>query len=129
MAGYSGTPLAKKLGIKPPLTLAAIDAPREYLTWLGELPAGVRVVSKAGKPLQAVRLFVTQRARLVEELQKYRQQLDQTGFVWVSWPKKAAKVATGCYNAIGADRVPARRMACSLLAQRSRHWAATLVGK
>lgn len=94
MAGYSATPLAKKLGIKPPLTLAAVDAPPEYRTWLGELPDGVRIVSKAGKPLQAVHLFVWQRARLEKELAKYRQKLEQNGFVWVSWPKKAAKVDT-----------------------------------
>jgi hypothetical protein len=94
MAGYSGTPLAKKLGIKPPVTLVAIDAPPDYRSWLGELPAGVRIVTRAGKPLQAVHLFVTQRTRLEKELAKYRQQLEQNGFVWVSWPKKAAKVAT-----------------------------------
>ncbi len=94
MAGYSGTPLAKKLGIKAPMTLIAIDAPPEYRSWLGELPDGVRVVSKASKPLQAVHLFVTRRARLEKELAKYRQQLEQNGFVWVSWPKKAAKVDT-----------------------------------
>jgi Protein of unknown function (DUF3052) len=94
MAGYSETPLAKKLGIKPPMTLVAIDAPPDYRSWLGELPAGVGVVTRAGKSLQAVHLFVTQRARLEKELAKYRQQLEQNGFVWVSWPKKAAKVDT-----------------------------------
>ena len=94
MAGYSGTPLVKKLGIKPPLTLVAIDAPPEYRSWLGELPDGVRIISKAGKPLQAVHLFVTRRARLGKELAKYRQQLEQNGFLWVSWPKKSAKVDT-----------------------------------
>lgn len=94
MAGYSGTPLVKKLGIKPPMTLVAIDAPPEYRSWLGELPDGVRIISKAGKPLQAVHLFVTRRARLEKELAKYRQQLEQNGFLWVSWPKKSAKVDT-----------------------------------
>jgi hypothetical protein len=94
MTGYSGTPLAKKLGLKPPLTLVAIGAPAEYRSWLGKLPAGVRIASKVGKPLQAVHLFVTRRARMEKELTKYRQQLEQNGFVWVSWPKKAAKVDT-----------------------------------
>mgnify|MGYP001367915266 CR=1 FL=1 len=94
MAGYSGTPLVKKLGIKPPMTLVAIDAPPEYRSWLCELPHGVRIISKAGKPLQAVHLFVTRRARLEKELAKYRQQLEQNGFLWVSWPKKSAKVDT-----------------------------------
>ena len=94
MHGYSGTPLPKKLGIKPPLTLAAIDAPPEYLSWLGELPVGVLIVSKAGKPLDAVHLFVTQRTVLEKKLTAFRKQLTQTGFVWISWPKKASKVET-----------------------------------
>ena len=94
MPGYSGTPLPKKLGLKPPLTLVAIDAPQEYLSWLGELPVGVRIVSKANKPLQAVHVFVTKRAALEKNLATFRKQLEQNGFVWVSWPKKASKVET-----------------------------------
>ena len=94
MPGYSGTPLRKKLGIKPPLTLVAIDAPREYRSWIGELPAGVRIVSTADRPLEAVHLFVTKRTVLEKNLAACRKQLEQTGFVWVSWPKKASKVDT-----------------------------------
>ena len=92
--GYSGTPLAKKLGIKPPLILVVIGAPKDYRAWLGELPAGVRIVSRAGTPLRAVHLFVAERAALREHLTALRRQLEQTGFVWVSWPKKASKVPT-----------------------------------
>jgi hypothetical protein len=94
MPGYSGTPLPKKLGLKPPLTLVAVDAPREYRSWLGELPAGVRIVSKPNKPLQAAHVFVTKRAALKRNLVTFRRQLEQNGFVWVSWPKKTAKVET-----------------------------------
>jgi hypothetical protein len=94
MPGYSGTPLPKKLGLKPPLTLAAIAAPRGYRSWLGELPPGVRIVSKATKPIEAVHLFVTKRAILSKSLSMFRKQLEQTGFLWVSWPKKASKVPT-----------------------------------
>lgn len=94
MTGYSGTPLSKKLGLKPPLTLAAIDAPREYRTWLGVLPDGVRIVSKAGKPLEAAHLFVTSRAVLKKNLTAFRKQLEQAGFVWVSWPKRSSNVGT-----------------------------------
>lgn len=64
MSGYPGTPLSKKLGPKPPLTLVAIDALPEYLSWLGELPAGVVIISKPIKPLQAVHIFVINRAVL-----------------------------------------------------------------
>lgn len=94
MPGYSGTPLSKKLGIKPPLMLVTIDAPQEYLSWLGELPPGVRVVSRANKPLQAAHIFVTKRVTLEKNLAIFRKKLEQTGFVWVSWPKKASKVET-----------------------------------
>ena len=94
MPGYSGTPLPKKLGIKPPLTLVAIDAPREYRSWLGALPAGVRIVSKPSKTLEAVHVFATKRAALRKSLEAFRRQLQPAGFVWVSWPKRAAKVET-----------------------------------
>jgi hypothetical protein len=66
------------------LTLVAIDAPREYLSWLGELPAGVRVVSRLHKQLQAAHVFVTKRAVLKKNLATFRKQLEQNGFVWVS---------------------------------------------
>jgi len=94
MAGYSGTPLPKKLGLKPPMTLAVINAPRGYRSWLGELPAGVRIVSKVGKPLQAAHLFATKRAVVKKNLAVLRKLVEQSGFVWVSWPKKASKVET-----------------------------------
>ncbi|HSD70048.1 MAG TPA: hypothetical protein VLB07_10865 [Woeseiaceae bacterium] len=94
MTGYSGTPLLKKLGFNPPLTILAVDAPLEYRSWLGVLPPGVRIVSKTGKPLRAVHLFVTRRAKLQKDLSRYRRQLEPNGYVWISWPKKAAKVDT-----------------------------------
>ena len=94
MAGYSGTPLAKKLGLKPPLVLVAVGAPEEYPAWLGQLPDGVRIVSKPNEPIQAAHVFVTKRAVLKKNLVAFRKQLEQDGFVWVSWPKKASKVET-----------------------------------
>ncbi len=94
MSGYSGTPLLKKLGFKPPLTVVVAHAPREYLSWLGALPAGVRIVARSGKPIEAAHIFVTDRAVLERKLTAFRKQLQQNGFVWVSWPKKATKVET-----------------------------------
>jgi len=92
--GYSGKPLAAKLGFKPPLTLVAIGAPPEYASWLGELPAGVRILSKSGKDLGAAHVFVTSREVMQRELKSLRQKLQQSGFIWVSWPKKSSKVPT-----------------------------------
>lgn len=92
--GYSGTPLAKKLGIKDGMRLAALDAPDEYVSWLSGLPPAARIENKLTKPIEAVHLFVTERRRLESLLVKLRQSLEVNGFVWVSWPKKASKVET-----------------------------------
>ena len=94
MAGYSSTPLAKKLGIAPPMILVTIDAPNEYRAWIGKVPKGVTIVSTSRPPLAAVHLFATRRAILERYLADLRKCLDQTGFVWVSWPKKASQVET-----------------------------------
>jgi len=92
--GYSGTPLAKKLGIKSPLKLLTVNAPQEYVSWLGELPEGVSLVTKAKPPVEAAHVFTTESAFLDAMLSKLRNELKQDGFVWVSWPKKASKVLT-----------------------------------
>ena len=92
--GYSGTPLAKKLGLKSPLKLLTINAPKEYKTWLGDLPEGVKLVTKAKKPIEAVHVFANESVFLDATLSKLRNKLKQDGFVWVSWPKKSSKVLT-----------------------------------
>ncbi|MGZ5045744.1 MAG: DUF3052 family protein [Usitatibacter sp.] len=94
MTGYSGTPLAKKLGFKAPMTVYTIDAPDEYRGWLDALGPGVDFSTKASAPLAATHLFATRRAKLEDALARLRTLLAPAGFVWVSWPKKAAKVAT-----------------------------------
>ena len=91
---YSGTPLAKKLGIKPFLKLLTVNAPKEYKTWLGDLPEGVKLLTKVSKPIEAAHIFTTEIAFLNATLAKLRNELKQDGFVWVSWPKKASKVPT-----------------------------------
>lgn len=94
MPGYSGKPLAEKLGFKPPLKVWTIGAPADYEEWLGALPEDVRLVSTPDEPLRAVHLFTTERAELAEVLTRLRTQLDSAGVVWISWPKKASKVPT-----------------------------------
>ena len=92
--GYSGTPLAKKLGLKSPLKLLTVNAPKEYKSWLGDLPAGVILASKVKQPIEAVHIFTAESAFLDATLSKLRNELKQDGFVWVSWPKKSSKVPT-----------------------------------
>ena len=92
--GYSGTPLVKKLGFKSPLKLWVVNAPEEYNSWLGELPADVKLITKAKPPLDAAHIFVTESFELNALLSRLRNELKQDGFVWVSWYKKSAKMPT-----------------------------------
>ena len=94
MAGYSKTPLAQKLGIKPGMKVAALSAPGNYKKLLAPLPAGVSFTDKANAGADFVHLFVTERRTLEKELKRLRGILDDTGVLWISWPKKASGVAT-----------------------------------
>lgn len=95
-AGYSGTPLAKKLGIRAGTVVLLLDAPEGYRQWLDPLPEGVRFDGDARAAAAAglAHLFVTRRADLARHLGRLRQVLADEVPVWVSWPKKAAKVPT-----------------------------------
>ncbi len=94
MAGYSGTPLVKKLGLEPGMELLVLDAPAEYRTWLGEVPPQLRIVSRAKGAVEAAHVFAFEADVLGRRLRELRRTLQQDGFVWVSWPKKASKVPT-----------------------------------
>jgi len=91
--GYSGTPLAQKLGIKPGFRVGLIDAPSELRDWLAPLPPDV-AFGKAGARSDLVHVFALQRAVLARHLAALRKTLHDEAVVWVSWPKKAAKVET-----------------------------------
>jgi hypothetical protein len=93
-AGYSGTPLWKKLGIRAGATVHTVQAPANYPDLLPGLPADVTLTVEAEPPLAFVHLFVTARAELAARLPGLRAGLAPTGTIWVSWPKKAAKVTT-----------------------------------
>jgi len=70
------------------------EPPEEFGEWLGDLPAGVTLTAVAEPPVQAAHLFVTERAAMEAQLTALRGQLQQAGFVWVSWPKKSSRVPT-----------------------------------
>jgi hypothetical protein len=93
MAGYSGTPLAKKLGIEPGTRLFTVGAPGHYDELLAPLPEGVKRVRKI-EAADVAHFFVTARARLEKELRAAVPKMQQDAAIWVSWPKKSAKVAT-----------------------------------
>ena len=94
MAGYSGTPLVRKLGILPNEQLAALNPPENYRALLVDLPEGVTIGPRVKANARFVHLFVRQRAELRKQLVALRTKLDDAGILWISWPKKAAKVAT-----------------------------------
>ena len=93
-AGYSATPLARKLGLASGHRLAAIDAPDGYAGWLEPLPPGVVLGTDAGPRTDVVHLFVTRDDVLARTLTALRAALRPDAVLWVSWPKKAARVAT-----------------------------------
>ena len=92
-AGYSGTPLANKLGFKPGEPLWASGMPATVKKVLDK-EAGPRYLARPTKVLAAAHIFHTSAAKLTAELEGLRTKLAPDGMIWVSWPKKASKVAT-----------------------------------
>jgi hypothetical protein len=92
-AGYSGTPLQKKLGFKPGLTAAYLDAPEHLDGLLGELD-GVTVKRSLRGRADIVLCFVTERRDLERRAGRLREAVAPDGMVWVCWPKRASKVPT-----------------------------------
>lgn len=93
-AGYSGTPLPKKLGIKEGSAVALLRAPAGFDVTLGDLPDGVTVRARAQGTNDVVVTFHTSRADFEAALPKALKVLDVDGGLWVAWPKKASKVPT-----------------------------------
>jgi hypothetical protein len=94
MAGYSGTPLAKKLGIKPEQTVVTIGAPGNYKKLLSPVPERVVFTPAIEKGASFVHLFVSERKALERELKRLRKLIADAGVLWVSWPKKSSGVKT-----------------------------------
>ena len=93
MAGYSGTPLIKKLGIKSGTNVAFVSAPPDYTSEL-DLPSDVIVNSRSSKPLDFAQLFVKRKTELKRKFSEYAKRLNASGMLWVSWPKKSSGVST-----------------------------------
>jgi hypothetical protein len=94
MAGYSGTPLVKKLGIGEGFKVLLIDAPPEYRELISPLPVAVSFTTAANSATNFVHAFVTKRLELARLLASLRRKLPHDALIWVSWPKKASKVPT-----------------------------------
>jgi len=92
-AGYSGTPLAKKLGIKGGFTVMLVNAPEYYYRLFTDMP-DVHETGDEKKHKDFIHFFTKEEKELLKVLPKLKKQLKQDGMIWVSWPKKAAKIPT-----------------------------------
>jgi hypothetical protein len=92
--GYSGTPLARKLGIREGSRLALLGAPDGFDQELAPLPDGVTVLHRLAPDLDVAVLFVTQRRVLERRFGEVAAALTPAGGLWVAWPKRASKVPT-----------------------------------
>jgi len=91
---YSGTPLAKKLGIREGSRVMLVGAPDRFAGLLAPIPEGVTLLSEAAGPIDVAVLFATQQAEMIRWFDPLASSLDTAGRLWVAWPKKASKVPT-----------------------------------
>jgi hypothetical protein len=109
-AGYSGTPLPRKLGFKPGMRAAFLDAPGGFETTLGELPDGVEVAARLGGSKDLVVAFVTRRADLTKRIEPLKRAIAPDGMAWVAWPKRASGVETDMTEDVARELGLANRL-------------------
>ena len=94
MAGYSGTPLPKKLGIKEGSRIALVNAPKDFESELGELPDNVEFLKRPTKSLDIILFFVLTERALAQDFAKLAAKITANGMIWIAWPKKSSGVVT-----------------------------------
>ncbi|MCZ6627103.1 MAG: DUF3052 domain-containing protein [SAR324 cluster bacterium] len=94
MAGYSGTPLAKKLGIKPGARVLLLGAPEQMQDWLAPLPDNVTLTRPGGKANTVIVFFTKEAAALRCRVPNLAKEIESAGGLWIAWPKKASGVPT-----------------------------------
>jgi len=94
MAGYSGTPLVKKLGMKPGHQIWVSGEPATYWKDLGELPEGLQKHPGLVEDLDCIHFFSADRQALEQQLPTLMAHIKKNGMLWISWPKKASKLPT-----------------------------------
>lgn len=102
MAGYSGTPLVKKLGIKEDSNITFLNAPKDFVGQL-DLPAGVKISSRSITDLDFIHLFVKSKRELETKFPLQSARLTANGMFWISWPKKTSGVVTDLKENIVRD--------------------------
>ena len=91
-SGYSGTPLAKKLGIKDNFSIMIVNAPDYYFDLFTDLPKNLITTAKSN--IDFIHYFTSKQATLTKDILSLKKQLAQDGMIWVSWYKKSAKMPT-----------------------------------
>jgi len=94
MSGYSGTPLAKKIGIKAGFTISLINAPEHYFELFTDMPADISITNDPAVKKDFIHFFTKSKDEYIQHLSKLKQQLKPNGMIWASWPKRASKVVT-----------------------------------
>jgi hypothetical protein len=108
MAGYSGTPLPKKLGFKENFRAALVNAPKGFQKELEPLPANVKISQQTtAAPLDLILFFVDSQKTLKRDFPRLARKLNKNGMLWIAWPKKSSGVVTdlsdGSVRTIGLD--------------------------
>ncbi len=93
-AGYSGTPLARKLGLKPGMRACVLNAPDHYAELIAPEPKDIQWLGPRAGVLDFVHLFVLRETELARRLSRQMERIVSDGMIWISWPKKASKVKT-----------------------------------
>lgn len=91
--GYSGTPLAKKLGIKEGFRISLFHQPEYYFNLFTDFPNDVKIINNKTK-VDFIHYFTKEEKRLVKDIRQLKNQIEQNGMIWISWPKKPSKVET-----------------------------------
>ncbi len=93
--GYSGKPVAAKLGLKPGMAMIVVGLEADYAALIGPLPDGIMLMPEiAAERASLIHVFATERSVLARHLEDWRPRIASDAVIWVSWPKKSAKVAT-----------------------------------
>ncbi|HOX83738.1 MAG TPA: DUF3052 family protein [Chryseolinea sp.] len=93
-SGYSGTPLAKKLGIKEGFKIRLVNPPDNYFELFDDLPKSITMAKDKKSKKNLIHYFTKQLADLEKDIVALRNEIEPNGMIWISWPKKASKVVT-----------------------------------
>jgi hypothetical protein len=119
-AGYSGTPLPKKLGIKPGHRLLLLSAPEEFVL---ELPEHVKVGRAARGKADVIVSFHIERADLARRMPKLRDTMESAAGLWIAWPKRASKVPTDLTEDVVRELALANRLVDNKVAALDEKWS------